>query len=121
MKRQAPASASAGMPTFGRSLPLAHRIARGLLVAAGLSLPAAPVLAQGPPPRATVAGTAGAVPAPRARARRPGGKATAEHGEARQQAWRELAELDRNAVRRAVANRAVERYGLILDELTEQA
>ena len=64
MKRQATASASAGMTTFGRSLPLAHRIARGLLVAAGLSLPAAPVLAQGPPPRATVAGTAATFQAP---------------------------------------------------------
>lgn len=64
MKRQADDSASAGMTTFGRSVPLTHRIARGLLVAAGLWLPVAPSLAQGPPARATVAGTTATFQAP---------------------------------------------------------
>jgi len=64
MKGPAIDSASAGMTTFGRSVPVAHRIARGLLFALGLSLPAAPSLAQGPPARATVAGTAATFQAP---------------------------------------------------------
>ena len=53
--------------------------------------------------------------------RLPSGRATPDNVERRQQAWREAAELDRSEVRRAVAGRAVERYGLILDELLGQA
>jgi len=64
MKRQATDSASAGMTMFGRFLPVVDRIARRLLVVAGLSLPGASALAQGPPPRATVAGTAATFQAP---------------------------------------------------------
>jgi len=46
------------MTKSGRFLPVARAIAPGLLFAAGLSLAAASLGAQTPPPRATVAGTA---------------------------------------------------------------
>ena len=52
--------------------------------------------------------------------RLPAGKATPDYVEARQQAWREISALDRQAVRQAVASRAVDRYGLILVEILKE-
>jgi hypothetical protein len=50
--------------------------------------------------------------------RLPAGRATVAHASERQQAWSEVSQRARDPVRRAVAERAQARYGLILYDLT---
>lgn len=50
--------------------------------------------------------------------RLPAGRATIEHAGARQQVWNETSVRARESIRRELARRAVERYGVILHELT---
>ncbi len=53
--------------------------------------------------------------------RLPAGRATVAHASERQQAWNDVCQRARHPVRRAVAERAQARYGLILYDLTQSA
>lgn len=53
--------------------------------------------------------------------RLPAGRATAAHVSERQQEWTEISQRARDPVRRAVAERAEARYGMILYDLTKSA